>query len=777
MRLVKAALGEALLGAASVWKIVSITRIFALASGQAEPSDVALILAVQYVLGLLLLTFKTYHVETKDELSTEIENALYRALVPSLLAFKMLAIEDVIFNLSKTQHALGAPVDILQALALIQQTATSCEDLVRSASILAELAQLENIIESKLAKNTFRSYNNGSRSSSKKIVIEITGAVFKRGIDDPFTLYVNQLSVESGKLVAVTGDVGAGKSTLLLAMLRELNMVTGESRLNGSVAYVDQSPWIMGSTIKENITFGKEVNDVLYRQAVSLCCLDDEVNQMSGGDSTVVSNQGSTLSGGQRARLALARIWKQVVSDTGFLKNKTRVIVTNDRKYVEQCHIFVGERTSYIASIVYSVYNTYLISFAMLPVLVAVSVSFVWLRKHSIDVLLAVQKYKVQTSEIKDKIVFNIFSGSLTVRVFDAYDVFGGRILTQDNQIATVHRLANAIVNTRMFYQAVIEQFLVLFLVGTMVVKSDHDATVDVRMYYEILTRSLPLLNYLLNIHLEARNYAFVLQEFCDKAKLVSEGARNTNATVVPETWVQEGRIEFSDITLRYNDEKKAALRKVALCIQPGEKIGIVGRTGSGKSSLINALLRIVELETGTIKIDGVDISQIGVHNLRKQISVVPQMAALFRGTLRANLDPSDKYSNEKVDVAIKAAGLEAWGPDKLIENNGINISAGEQKLIGICRAILQQRKIVILDEATANINNKAEEQLVRNVIASEFENSTVLTIAHRMETVRNSDRVLVMSRGRVAEFGTPAALVAQGGRFAKLVAAERSQQ
>ncbi|KAJ2550825.1 hypothetical protein IWW35_003106 [Coemansia sp. RSA 1878] len=310
-----------------------------------------------------------------------------------------------------------------------------------------------------------------------------------------------------------------------------------------------------------------------------------------------------------------------------------------------------------------------------------------------------------------------------------------------------------------------------------MVVKSDHDATVDVRMYYEILTRSLPLLNYLLNIHLEARNYAFVLQEFCDKAKLVSEGARNTNATVVPETWVQEGRIEFSDITLRYNDEKKAALRKVALCIQPGEKIGIVGRTGSGKSSLINALLRIVELETGTIKIDGVDISQIGVHNLRKQISVVPQMAALFRGTLRANLDPSDKYSNEKVDVAIKAAGLEAWGPDKLIENNGINISAGEQKLIGICRAILQQRKIVILDEATANINNKAEEQLVRNVIASEFENSTVLTIAHRMETVRNSDRVLVMSRGRVAEFGTPAALVAQDGRFAKLVATERSQQ
>ncbi|KAJ1760535.1 hypothetical protein LPJ58_001694, partial [Coemansia sp. RSA 1591] len=112
-----------------------------------------------------------------------------------------------------------------------------------------------------------------------------------------------------------------------------------------------------------------------------------------------------------------------------------------------------------------------------------------------------------------------------------------------------------------------------------------------------------------------------------------------------------------------------------------------------------------------------------------------------------------------------------------LIENNGINISAGEQKLIGICRAILQQRKIVILDEATANINNKAEEQLVRNVIASEFENSTVLTIAHRMETVRNSDRVLVMSRGRVAEFGTPAALVAQDGRFAKLVAAERSQQ
>ncbi|KAJ2575237.1 Canalicular multispecific organic anion transporter 1 [Coemansia sp. RSA 1807] len=246
MRLVKAALGEALLGAASVWKIVSITRIFALASGQAEPSDVALILAVQYVLGLLLLTFKTYHVETKDELSTEIENALYRAVCKVMVMTPGFLDDHIKLSQAKTNAITP------------YQTATSCEDLVRSASILAELAQLENIIESKLAKNTFRSYDNGSRSSSKKLVIEITGAVFKRGIDDPFTLYVNQLSVESGKLVAVTGDVGAGKSTLLLAMLHELNMVSGESRLNGSVAYVGQSPWIMGSTIKENITFGKE---------------------------------------------------------------------------------------------------------------------------------------------------------------------------------------------------------------------------------------------------------------------------------------------------------------------------------------------------------------------------------------------------------------------------------------------------------------------------------------------------------------------------------------
>ncbi|KAJ2301420.1 hypothetical protein IWW55_003758, partial [Coemansia sp. RSA 2706] len=386
-------------------------------------------------------------------------------------------------------------------------------------------------------------------------------------------------------------------------------------------------------------------------------------------------------------------------------------------------------------------------------------------------------RYRNSIGQGQKKLVSDLFSGARTVRAFQVYDYFDARIARLDATVANIGRLSGAVINSKMFFQFAIEQLLVMSLTGVWMLKIGQGAlgdAADVQIYYQMLTESVPLLNYMLSIQLEIKNAGLALQEFCDNANLETEGPRHV-PDQVPDAWPRGGGIEFAGSTMRYNRNEEPALNGVSVCIRPGENIGIVGRTGSGKSSLISALLRIVELEAGAILIDGVDISQIGVHDLRQQVSVVPQAAALFEGTLRENLDPFGEYSEAEVDGAIRDAGLEGLGADWWIESGGRNLSGGQQQLAGICRAILQRRRIVVLDEATASIDGESA-RAIRAVVAAKFRHSTVLTIAHRLETVQDCDQILVMRGGRVAEFGTPAALLAAQGLFAELVAADRGR-
>ncbi|KAJ2140598.1 hypothetical protein IW136_002542, partial [Coemansia sp. RSA 678] len=224
------------------------------------------------------------------------------------------------------------------------------------------------------------------------------------------------------------------------------------------------------------------------------------------------------------------------------------------------------------------------------------------------------------------------------------------------------------------------------------------------------------------------------------------------------------------------------------------EKIGIVGRTGAGKSSLVQAIMRMVEPAAGKIIIDGVDIATIGLHDLRSRISVIPQDPVLFKGSIRDNLDPMDEYTDDEVWAAIRATHIEGllekptekyvedprddnmgvWvegiGLNKWVEYGGKNFSVGERQLLSLCRALLWKRKILVLDEATANIDNKTD-QLIQLILRDEFKECTILTIAHRLNTVMDSDRILVMDQGTVAEFDTPENLLARDGPFTQLVA------
>ncbi|KAJ2066181.1 ATP-binding cassette glutathione S-conjugate transporter ycf1 [Coemansia sp. S2] len=762
-------------------------------------------------------------------------------------------------------------------------------------------------------------------------LVEMNNCSFTWGTGDKAKDVLSDVTLNAGagELVAIVGKTGAGKSSLLLAMCNEVEMTQGKGKLVGKIAYLEQQPWIMNDTLRANILFGREYDEEYYWKVLSACALTDDLEMWPNSDMTVIGENGMNISGGQRARLALARtvyskadiyflddplsavdaivkrhILDNIILSTGMLGDKLRFIATNADNILPLCnqiatvdggHVFVKvqipqvytafkfkeqtkpilrdfdnagkelQATSASASKGKHIVSTtgkstdsiiitstsskppkqwshwsnalYAIRISGAPILATVimtvlfdKVSALVLDMYKLDVLRGNSNSMVSITKPLDKRIeelekeeekehnhnrFLVSKGAQMIRLFGVEPYFTNNYITSaesstrlgmlESTYGNLHYLVFATTRTAL-HSILLYIYIAMSKMGLYTINAG-----DVAEFRENCESILAEIN-------EFRNLA----ERDPEAPYVIDSCRPS------AQWPSNGKIEFRDFSMKYGADLGYALKNVNLTINPGEKIGIVGRTGAGKSSLAKVLFRLIHENTsGSILIGGQDISEFGVGDYRPRLGMIPQESTMLNGSIRHNLDPLNQFDIEEVWASLVKCNLselvsskeiandasedeikykedqaykrEQWrnagwckhvmllilmklpktldpvekpkssGLDKSVQDSFKRLSSGQQQLFGLCRVLMRKRKIIVLDEATANVDLETDKS-VQELIRKEFGDCTVLTIAHRLETIMNSDRIIVMDKGTIAEIGTPQELLAKDGMFAQLV-------
>uniref|UniRef100_A0A7N8Y475 Multidrug resistance-associated protein 4 n=1 Tax=Mastacembelus armatus TaxID=205130 RepID=A0A7N8Y475_9TELE len=794
------------------------------------------------------------------------------------------------------------------------------------------------------------------------------------------TLQNVSFTVRSWQLLAVIGPVGAGKSSLLSAILGELSRESGVVKVKGELSYISQKPWIFPGTIRSNILFGKELNPQRYDRVLRACALKRDMDRLPGGDLAMVGDRGANLSGGQKARVNLARaayqdadiyllddplsavdaeVGRHLFEDCicGLLRKKPRILVTHQLQYLKAAdQILVLNEGHMVACGTYKELQGSGVDFTSLlkeeevqeekrqgttPIPGTVSHVFHTLSDNSMSSMSSLTSSLhslvdgAEQAVVQPTVAESRSEGNVGLRMYVKYFMAGANflvllVLIFLNVLAHVSLTATSVlfgfIRSLVFFNVLVSsaqtlhtsmfnsilrtplRFFDINPIGRILNRFSKDigyldsllpwtfvdffqvsltsAVIAVsaiiipwilipvfllltvflflRSYFlqtsrdikrlESTTRS-PVFSHLSSslqglstirafkvqhrfqkmfdeyqdLHSEAwflflttsRWFAVRLDGICsifvtitafgclyfrdglepgavglalsyavtltgmfqwgvrqsaeienmmtsvervvEYAELESEAPWETDKQP-PLDWPETGSITFDKVNFSYDASEPLVLKNLTVLFTSREKVGIVGRTGAGKSSLISALFRLAEPE-GRIMIDGFLTSTIGLHALRQKMSIIPQDPVLFTGTMRKNLDPFRQHTDEDLWNALQEVQMKSVVeelPNKLetvLTESGSNFSMGQRQLVCLARAILRKNRILIIDEATANVDPRTD-SLIQQTIRDKFRDCTVLTIAHRLNTIIDCDRILVLDAGRIREYDEPYVLL-----------------
>ncbi|KAG1677886.1 Multidrug resistance-associated protein 4 [Nymphon striatum] len=729
---------------------------------------------------------------------------------------------------------------------------------------------LEEIRETRLLSSSTKIH-----SKDNFVVLQNISSSFIR--DGPSVLMNINLEALQGDLFMIVGPIGSGKSSLLMAMLGELPIYDGKVKICGRIAYVPQESCVFQGSVRENILFGDKFNEKRYSNVISSCSLNKDILSFPHGDQSLIGERGILLSGGQKARLSLARAI-YCDADIYILDDPFSSVDTKTGKHIFDKNIRdkdEQERGKDLLKYYYAiVFLKYLIFSCIKGILknkvTILATHHLQYAKYATNILymkkgiecssefendffsvnhtetsvpspdgdetigcLVDEADKLKLSEIRDRLVskeeseenerrevgninwktyvnfllagggtygiiavliLNILAGTLIVYL----DVWLAHCLTlyglttirsqnaEQNFIRKFDKLQDAnsaacfvFIGTVQWISTILDTMSIILAVSTTIVCFCMSHTIAVSQIGFIISQSIlvsNLVSFWIRLTTDLESAMVSVERVAEYGRLETESSEEHFENFkMSNTRPRSGEIEIQNLSLKYSEEDNYVLKNINLKIKNSEKIGIVGRTGAGKSSLITALFRLTKPE-GNIFIDGISTENISLQDLRNSISVIPQDPLLFNNTVRYNMDPFSCYSDKEIWKALEQVHLKETIsnlPGSLhafVTKVGSNLSVGQRQLMCLARVLLKKNKIIVLDEATANVDFGTD-ALVQQTLRNLFKDCTILTIAHRLETIMESDKIMVIDSGKILEFDDPKILLQnKDSRFYKMV-------